>query len=213
MLDRAGVLPLSRVDDPTLCDWQPRRNQNDHQGDQTVITGEKYGEVASARRRLIRGTFAAPAVLALYSGSALAVTSNLRCLANGMSPQPSPVVGTADSYIRVELYSKGGENSWYLDGSSVYNFASVSGRASVNTTFLSSPSVWRQVTFGSGGTVQLGAPLDSRPGGLNLGRKYIALRFAPGVTSSSPPQIVGVVDGSSQVGSAVSFNCWMSVAG
>ncbi len=190
------------------------KQQTDQQGDQIVITGDEKHEVVSARRRLVRGTFVAPAVLALHSGSALAVASNLRCLANETT-QPSPIVSsnTADSFIRVELYCKSNQTKWYLDGSSVYDFASRSGRGSVNTTFLSSRSVWREVTFGSGGTVQLGATLDSKPGGVGLGRKYIALRFAPGATASSPPQIVGVVDGTTQVGSAVSFNCWMSAAG
>lgn len=165
--------------------------------------------VVSARRRLLRGSFAAPAVLALHSGNVLAAASNLRCLANGS--QPIPVVDAADTIMRVRLY-KVGNAKLYLNGADVYGVvSSTGGRVGVDGTFLSSSSVWREVTIGLNGTVTLGAPVTSVPGGATQGDKYIALRFAPG--STIPVEIIGVVDGTSTVGSAASFNCWSSFAG
>ncbi|MBK7277582.1 MAG: hypothetical protein IPI08_13850 [Betaproteobacteria bacterium] len=62
-------------------------------------------QAPSARRRLIRGALAAPALMTLCSGSAFAAAST-RCLANAQTmPQPAPS-GTpaADTYLRVQLY-------------------------------------------------------------------------------------------------------------
>lgn len=59
-------------------------------------------DTASARRRLIRGAFAAPAALTLYSGSVAA--GSLSCVAAVVNHQP---VGSADgsstTYLRVPL--------------------------------------------------------------------------------------------------------------
>lgn len=59
----------------------------------------------SARRRLIRGAFAAPAALTLYSGS-VAARSLRNCVTNqadapNLSPIPTPEEGT--TYLRVQL--------------------------------------------------------------------------------------------------------------
>lgn len=60
-------------------------------------------EKVSARRRLVRGAFAAPAVLSLYSGSALAASSN-QCLTKevGQGHEPAPGSESA-AYVRVQL--------------------------------------------------------------------------------------------------------------
>lgn len=61
---------------------------------------------ASARRRLIRGALSAPALMTVCSGSAFAVASNMRCLANANTlPAPAPWgTTTPDTYLRVQLY-------------------------------------------------------------------------------------------------------------
>jgi hypothetical protein len=67
--------------------------------------------VVSARRRLVRGAFAAPTALTLYSGNVFAASSNLRALANlldagGEFPTPD-ASDPADTWIRVEVFQVG----------------------------------------------------------------------------------------------------------
>jgi hypothetical protein len=75
----------------------------------------------SARRRLMRGAFAAPAVLTLHSGGALAATSS-RCEAR-VSQNVALVTGSADTYLRYQLYAlrkSNGNNeidSYWIQGS------------------------------------------------------------------------------------------------
>jgi hypothetical protein len=67
----------------------------------------------SARRRLIRGAFAAPAALTLYSGSVAARSIN-NCVTRqtGATPAPTPgPTGTADTWIRVRLQKFTGKYS------------------------------------------------------------------------------------------------------
>lgn len=54
-----------------------------------------------ARRRLLRGSFAAPTVLAISSGSALAASSALRCFNNA----PAGVDAPPENFFRVQRYS------------------------------------------------------------------------------------------------------------
>ena len=80
----------------------------------------------SARRRLIRGAFAAPAVLTLYSGSAVAAQSVL-CSAkqnnNPVKPVPDVLPSPNDGYVRYQLWALVNEsgnvigNKYYIQGS------------------------------------------------------------------------------------------------
>ena len=69
---------------------------NDLQESKTHIT---------ARRRLVRGVFAAPAALTLYSGGAFAAAS-MSCVAKDVSAEifPGPSMD-ADTYVRVQLWN------------------------------------------------------------------------------------------------------------
>jgi hypothetical protein len=76
-----------------------------------------------ARRRLIRGAFGVPAVLTLYSGSALAMTSSKRCLVNAVnSPPVTPSASPGpDTWVRVQLHevpstTQGGDSNYWLSG-------------------------------------------------------------------------------------------------
>lgn len=60
----------------------------------------------NARRMLLRGSFAAPTVLTLSSGSALANTSSLRCF-NSM---PSGIDAPPHNYLRVKRYKLAVDN-------------------------------------------------------------------------------------------------------
>jgi hypothetical protein len=180
------------------------------------MDGSNSREVVSARRRLIRGTFAAPALLALHSGSAIAgASSNLRCLEIGAQPTAVVPAGT-DTIVRVALYKPGSASSGgperYLKGADVYSVYAIATRVGVSSSFLPSGSYWRQVTV-TNGLVTLGAPsLDAPSGQMSPAGEYIALRFAPGATT--PVEVVGVIDGnSSTLGSAASIACWNSFAG
>lgn len=80
----------------------------------------------SARRRLIRGAFSVPAVATIYSGNALAVASNMRCVVNQAT---DPLLRTAaaaatasDGFVRVPMYvidntTTGGTLTKYVKGS------------------------------------------------------------------------------------------------
>ncbi len=65
----------------------------------------------SARRRLVRGVFAAPAALTLYSGGAFAATS-MTCVAKEFTAAQEPVSNASEQgpkineyFVRVQLYT------------------------------------------------------------------------------------------------------------
>lgn len=177
-------------------------------------------ELGSARRRLIGGVFAAPAVLALHSGSALAASSNLRCVNNqNLSPASPYVSDTADLWVRVQLYAlwEAGPGTtvvdWYLAGSSVE--AMRFGASKAVNAFLSSGN-WKKVSFPSTGFATVSAetwtapPAPVSPQTFGPGPKWVALRFNP--SSGNRVEIIGVVDGSA-TGTAVTGSCWSSFTG
>ena len=171
--------------------------------------------VRSARRRLVRGAFAAPAVLALYSGSAAAMASNLRCVNNQVGPGQKhfnvPPVATQDRFVRVRLWSlrHDGEVRWFLRGN---DFAALTlGRSSVGNTFLTSGEWWQ---FDPAGQQLVGLKLNAEPrwSGHNNGTlahdgQWVAVRID---ATSQGAGIVGVVDKTNFTGSAVSGLCWAS---
>lgn len=72
----------------------------------------------SARRKLIRGSFSLPAVLAVHNGSALAARSNqFRCVLNqtpaagGVAPG---LTETSQDWIRVNRYRQGSTNRYFV---------------------------------------------------------------------------------------------------
>ncbi len=177
-------------------------------------------EVVSARRRLLRGTFAVPAVIALHSGSALAASSSLQCVQQQAASPVFPGHTIApDLYVRVQLYQlwQGIPNAsnmlgWFLSGSAVE--AVRLGSDDVANSLLR-PGSWKKVDLLPGNLVSLSPrPLHSAPGTsdrLVLGPCWVALRVVPVRDSGWRVEIVGVVDGTS-VGTAVTGSCWTSIA-
>lgn len=169
----------------------------------------------SARRRLVRGAFAAPAVLALYSGSAAAMASNLRCVNTqvdaGRRVFPGPE-GAQDRFVRVRLWSlRNGGNAvrWYLRGSDFFEVVTM-GRPIPNP-FLG-PGQWWQ--FDPATQSLLYDRLTSDPrwsngltGTLAHDGAWVAVRID---ATSQGASIVGVVDSTNLTGSAVSSMCWAS---
>ncbi len=167
---------------------------------------------SSARRRLIRGSFAAPVALTLFSGSSFAAGSSLRCVVNrNVTPQYPSASTTTDTWIRVQLWTVG-------SGTSASTWASgqdvslVKGALPVST-FISATQ-WQCVTAGdgtgntSGYTVGQVISVQPVPIGtdtaLAQNGKYAALRI------DAAGNIVGVVNVNGTGGSAIAQTCWAS---
>jgi hypothetical protein len=169
------------------------------------------GDVESARRRLIKGAFAAPAVLALHSGSALANTSSAECAINQIDNPVSPSLTNAtDNYVRVRLWTlrKNTGNTqirYFVRGSDL----SALGAYVVNE-YLPTGS-WRQ--FDPAAPATQFTSISSTPvwsssiqGILAQDGPYVAVRFE---ADSMNAYVVGVV-GPDTRGSAVTGSCWGS---
>lgn len=186
-------------------------------GEQAVTGRLDDRQVVSARRRLLGGAVAAPAVLALHSGSALAASS-LTCVdKQNKSPASPPQSESLDQWVRVELWClKPSENAspdtckWFVRGKDIETVALTT--AGVGAYFLRTGQ-WLEFDLQS---ETAGEVLFEEPhvgDGPNkrvpvAGGKYVALRFRP---FSGQVDIVGVV-GSTSEGTAVSATCWTSVA-
>jgi hypothetical protein len=161
---------------------------------------------ATARRRLIRGAFAAPAVLTLYSGSVAAATS-IQC--DVKTPQSEiPLVTSADDmYLRYQLWAlvkqaTGNQDidSYYIQGDDL--------KSMVGVGFQPAASQWQQFDLST--KKPTGAILLSKPtkvGNYDFVRvqQYVVLRV------DSNGTVVGVGDGTS--GLAVSDSCASSLVG
>ena len=80
---------------------------------------QKSDDQRSARRRLIKGSFAAPAALTLCSGSALAAaTSPLTCLSKDILASGAPVGPVAtvggDTWVRVRAWVEQGKSYSFI---------------------------------------------------------------------------------------------------
>lgn len=176
----------------------------------------------SARRRLIRGAFSAPAALTLYSGSSFAAASNGACLARRTSNPVNPgEVGsaTSDVYMRVQVRAKGtgsGASRW-VSGTDLLNvplsFTPVPSPAiPTSKSFLSSNN-WYCLAAGdtSGNTSgylpgQIYSDAAAIAGGTPalVPNAFVALRV------DSTGMVVGVTDTAGA--SALSRSCWTSFA-
>lgn len=170
----------------------------------------------SARRRLIKGVFVAPAALTLYSGSAVAQTS-MNCVSKQVAdPVLPPASGMPDQFLRVPLYGlgNGGNVSTWIKGADVIFL--VDGAKESITTFLSRDE-WLCVSNGQG------APNASWV----VGQKYIDPKLPNGrgpqelrpaqhvaVRIDASGNIVGIVGTGGDLGSAIGWDsCWVSFAG
>jgi hypothetical protein len=176
--------------------------------------GAKQPGIVSARRRLVGRAFAAPAVMTLFSGSAFAAASNMRCIANkagGSLTQEYPAVGPADAWLRVKRYkltlTAGGAQYW-IKGSDV---VTLKGSNANIGTHLSSTQF--QLTT-SPYSVQSSSPVDGvhvlvpdlRADGITP--NFVAVRV------NTSGNIVGIVgDGVTGATSAISQTCWSSFRG
>lgn len=116
--------------------------------------------VGSARRRLMRGAFSAPAVLTLYSGSVFAATSS-QCEIKGATTTTPPVTAADDQYLRYRLWALqkvSGDNvgkidSYYVQGSDLL--------MKVAQGFTPGSSQWQKFDVGMNKLVD--GPLGQKP--------------------------------------------------
>ena len=161
----------------------------------------------SARRRLVRAAFAAPAVLQLYSGSAFANASSARCVANQVAyPQYPTATTVPDVWVRVRLWTLGSAAnlSAWVRGSDV--IALVNGLSLYS--YLQSAQ-WQCFVAGNGSGYSVGQMLSTPPtrSGSSLAQNgsYVAVRV------DSTGKIIGVVGLDGSAGSAVRLaSCWAS---
>lgn len=167
----------------------------------------------AARRRLVRGAFAVPAVMTVVSGSAFATGSSMRCLANktvggpggvpAANPSSVPIAsGTvggpapADGWLRVELWHNASTGKYYVWGSDLQVY-----KRTGNSVYLGGSSYQE---FDYAGNKTVGGSIAD-PGGLTRSGKFAGVQF------NSVGNVVGV--GVTSTGtSAVPSTCWSSFA-
>ena len=151
----------------------------------------------AARRKLIRGVFAAPAIMTVCSGNAFANTSNLRCLARNVTDltNATPKVGGLDTWTRVQMHQSG--TAYYVSGTHV------------SSVFVNSNSVypavgsWLQIDGTTGAAI--GSVTTSTPSNPILNYtspKYAIVRF------DGAGNVTGV--GTAGAGYNVGASCWNS---
>lgn len=154
-----------------------------------------------ARRKIVRGLFAAPALMTVCTGSAFAAQSSLRCLATHVTNNTSalPKVGGLDTWTRVQLH-KATDSKYYVSGSQLA------------AVFVNSNSVYPAVGTWLGikadGTVATGTystPQTTMPPGATLtytSPQYVVVRF------DNMGSVTGV--GTAGTGANVGASCWTS---
>ena len=153
----------------------------------------------AARRKLVRGVFAAPAVLTVCSGSAFANSSSMRCLVNQTATGNQvtmPVIDGTDAWLRIQLYQTGTSPSfsYWISGNFMQTW-----KRPTNSVYLTSTQ-WQAFNIG---TTTPGAIQGSMPSGAQTCNKYAVLRF------NAAGNVVGVGT-SGTASSALAGTCWAS---
>lgn len=172
----------------------------------------------SARRRLVRGAFAAPVALTLYSGGAFAATS-MSCVVKEVNhpTHPAALTSPSDTYLRVQLWTLPSETpSAWINGSDI---AALQLQVSATLVPYITSSQWQCFVIGSPTGVMInmtsvvqtaGTIYNNQPSyDTSIPTKngsYVAIRI------NASGEIVGVVqDGGTPTNtSAVHQSCWAS---
>ena len=160
----------------------------------------------AARRRLIRGVFAAPAALTLCSGSVYAATSTQACLANAVE-RPVDAPPDTTTWLRVEVWklSAGNTASTWVWGDDLKFL-----RADDTPDPYLTPSQWQCLSSaGNGSGYTFKQVVDKTPSKGNQAPQrsgtYVAVRV------DAQGKIIGI-QGIETGGTAVSLFCWESLA-
>jgi hypothetical protein len=181
-------------------------------------------DTSSARRRLIRGAFAAPAALTLYSGSVAA--GSLSCVAAVVNHQPvDSADGSSTTYLRVPLrvlFESGTSDKILAKFVSAQDLAMLAEGLAVSSYL--SPDEWQCVyaAAGSGSTNpfeaghiynsgEIEASSNGQSPEMNGSSEYVAVRV------SADGNILGVQgfydDEGAVKTSAMAVSCWCSFGG
>jgi hypothetical protein len=173
---------------------------------------------SSARRKLIRASFAVPAIATVASGSALAGTST-SCFARQLNPHAAgyyPGVSdwnssTTDTFMRVQLAKRVHQNmvTYYVDGNTLDTLMTGHDprlpRLAKSMNYALNKNTYR--LFNIATNMESGSILTSKPTGHYnpAGGKFAVLRFG------SDGKIIGVGRSSNLNQSAVQLSCWSSL--
>jgi hypothetical protein len=159
----------------------------------------------NARRRLLRGTFAAPTLLTLSSGSALAQSSSLRCFRN----MPAGLDNPPANFFTVPRYThlaSGGTTTKVVKAADINSVGTVNG---FNASTYTSGKTWIKVSDGASFTPSSGS-FAADTG------KTVALRFQNFGTETAPNlRITGLAKSAASTsgpieGKVLSSSCWSS---
>jgi hypothetical protein len=158
---------------------------------------------ATARRRLLRGSFAVPTVVALSSGSALAQSSSLNCF--GKLPQG--VESPPENVFRVQrfTYVVGGVPTQLVKASDISNLADAQGfdarRYVYGKTYIN---------------VATGLDFPIAGGAFTTDTNFVSLRFTIVGTGAAALdfKVSGLANSASAltgIGNVMTGSCWLSV--
>ena len=168
----------------------------------------------SARRKLLRASFAVPVVLAVHNGAALAAKSNaLRCAVNAtLDPQFPAAAPAADSWTRTVVYNNPTDNKKYVKVSDLLAIATAGGLGFV-TPSGSNATDW--VEYVAGGSYVYATPVGTPAPTAASPVILAAVLFDSGGAAPNVIRVVGFVQPnqtSAATGtSAVSASCWSSL--
>jgi hypothetical protein len=175
-------------------------------------------EHVSARRRLIKGSFAAPAALTLFSGGAMAATSTGACMARSAASEADPQdfvtsqPSTTTGWLRVQASSflPNGSNktpSYWVSHADIVAVANVAGlKSGIKNNWI---VAGKFLCVESGTGASAGTIYNSPVSGMNgvyasVSRWYSVLVDASG-------QIIGIgTYNAGYTGNSVSQSCWTS---
>ena len=191
-----------------------------HQRSSDAPNPAETAPAPSARRKLLRGAFAAPVALTLQSGSALAAAS-ASCVARQVKdPVRSAIDTKVGVWVRVPVWvlDPVGDNntSTWVSGADIVALAKPGTTTFITATqwcCISAQSAARIATSGGEVPVVVGTKVGSKPQSVGTGT---AVSSAEASTSQdiaikvdASGNIIGVV-GDTSGGSAVSGSCWSS---
>lgn len=158
--------------------------------------------VGAARRRLVRGVFAAPAALTLCSGSVYAQASSQTCLTKAVNDPVNAPTPADSSWVRVNVRKVDSDLSTWVSGDDL-RFLKVS---DTQDPYLSTAE-WQCLNPGNNSKYKKGDVISSKPSGGTPSptNDFIAVRF------DGTGRIIGVQELHTNGSTAMAMTCWNSI--